>query len=98
MYMNRNEILQILKNGQPELQKFGVKSIALFGSFAVDAATEDSDIDLLVEFDRAIGLFEFVRLKTYLEQILKRSVDLTTPDALKSQLREQILKEAIYAS
>lgn len=96
--MNRNEILRILKNGLPELQKFGIKSIALFGSFAVDAATEDSDIDLLVEFDRAVGLFEFVRLKTYLEQILKRPVDLATPDALKSQLKEQILKEAIYAS
>jgi predicted nucleotidyltransferase len=42
-----------------------------------------------------VGLFEFVRLKLALEQILDRDVDLTTPDALRSSMKAEILKEAI---
>ena len=75
-----------------------MKSLALFGSCARDEMREDSDIDILVEFDKSIGLFEFVRLKEYLERFLERPVDLTTPDALKRQLRERILSEAVYVS
>jgi len=52
----------------------------------------------LVEFAKPIGLFEFVRLKIYLEKLLQRKVDLVTPDALKERMREQILKEAIRAA
>jgi hypothetical protein len=45
-----------------------------------------------------VGLFEFVRIKARLEKILDRPVDLVTPEALKKQLKEQILKEAVYAA
>jgi len=58
----------------------------------------ESDVDILVEFAKPIGLFEFVRLKIYLEKLLQRKVDLVTPDALKERMREQILKEAIRAA
>lgn len=96
--MRRDEALQILKSHKQELIKFDVKSLAIFGSVARDEAGPESDVDILVEFAKPVGLFEFVRLKTYLEKLLQHKVDLVTPDALKDRLREQILKEAIRAA
>jgi predicted nucleotidyltransferase len=57
-----------------------------------------SDIDILVEFDKPVGLFEFIDLKDYLEEILHTHVDVGTPNSLKPRLRVQILREAIYVS
>ena len=96
--MRRDEALAILKSHKQELIKFDVKSLAIFGSVARDEAGPESDVDILVEFAKPIGLFEFVRLKIYLEKLLQRKVDLVTPDALKERMREQILKEAICAA
>jgi uncharacterized protein len=95
--MRQQEALKVLASHQNALKDFGVKSLMLFGSVARDEARIDSDVDLLVEFDRPIGLFTFVRLKRYLEDILESSVDLGTPDSLKSYLREPVLREAIRA-
>jgi hypothetical protein len=95
--MKRDEILQLLAAHRQELARFSVKSLAIFGSVARDEARLDSDVDILVEFAEAVGLFEFVRLKDYLETLLDRPVDLVSPDALKEQLRERILKEAVHA-
>jgi len=58
-------------------------------------ATDRSDIDLLVEFNQPIGLFEFFRLKYYLETLIGSKVDLVTPDALHPALRDSILNEAV---
>lgn len=95
--MQQQEALTVLVNHQNTLKEFGVKSLMLFGSVARDEARADSDVDLLVEFDRPVGLFTFIRLKRYLEEILERSVDLGTPDSLKPYLREPVLREAIRA-
>lgn len=95
--MRRQEALTILVSHQNTLKDFGVKSLLLFGSVARDEARTDSDVDLLVEFERPIGLFTFVRLKRYLEEILESSVDLGTPDSLKPYLREPVYREAIRA-
>ncbi len=95
--MRQQEALAILANHQNTLKDFGVKSLMLFGSVARDEARTDSDIDLLVEFDRPVGLFTFVRLKRYLEEILESSVDLGTPDSLKPYLQEPVFREAIRA-
>ncbi len=70
----------------------------MFGSVARNRIRKHSDVDLLVEFDQPIGLFEFARLKLYLEKILGRRVDLVTREALRKELREQILREAIHAA
>ena len=64
-------------------EHFGVKQLALFGSFAAGTAKKNSDVDLLVEFDRPMGL-KFVRLSEYLEKLLGRKVDVLTPEGLKS--------------
>ncbi len=94
----RDEILEALASQRALFERYGVSSVSLFGSVARGESTEESDIDLLVEFSRPIGLFQFVELKRVLEEIFGRSVDLVTPKALKPQLRDQILKEAIRAA
>lgn len=97
--MRRDEALAILRTHMEELRtSFGVGSLSLFGSVARDEAGPESDVDLLVEFDRAVGLFDFIRLRDRLAEVLNRRVDLVTPDALKRQLRDRILGEAVRAA
>ena len=89
--------LEILHQYRPELKSLGVKSLAFFGSAARGEAKATSDIDILVEFDKPVGLFTFIRLKQRLSEILGRQVDLVTQEALKPQLREHILEEISHA-
>ena len=98
--MLREDVLALLIAHKAELTEQGVDALFLFGSFARNEAKADSDVDLLVEFNptRPIGIFAFLRLKEYLETLLGLRVDLVTPDALKRQLREGILSEAIRAA
>jgi uncharacterized protein len=95
--MQQEGTLNILNKHRHELEAFGVKSIALFGSAARGEAQLESDIDILVEFERAIGLLKFLKLRHRLEELLGKRVDLVTQAALKRQFRDRILKEAIYA-
>ncbi|HOU14341.1 MAG TPA: nucleotidyltransferase family protein [Anaerolineae bacterium] len=77
---------------------YGVKNIGLFGSYAQEQSTQASDIDLLIEFDRPIGL-RFVELGEYLEQLFDRPVDILTPagmqnihiDYIAQNIRESII-------
>jgi uncharacterized protein len=94
----RDDILKALRENRPVLNAFGVASLSLLGSFARDEGRADSDVDLLVEFSRPIGLFEFVRLQRQLGELIGRQVDLVTPAALKPQLRDSILREAVVAA
>ena len=93
----REDILVALRNAKPLLESFGVAQVSLFGSFARDEGRADSDVDLLVEFNRPIGLFEFVRLQRELGVRIGRQVELVTL-ALKPQLRDRILGEAVIAA
>ncbi|QEQ00793.1 nucleotidyltransferase family protein [Thermosynechococcus sp. CL-1] len=90
-------VINTLENHRESLKKFAVKTLQLFGSVARDEAHAESDVDLLVAFERPVGLFTFIELKEYLEEILNYSVDLGTPQSLRSRLREEVLKEAIRA-
>jgi len=89
----KERILEALAAHPTELEQYGVKSVAVFGSAARgEKLGPQSDIDLLVEFNRPVGLFAFLDVKQYLETLLKRRVDPTTPEALKPPLRDQILR------
>lgn len=98
--MRRDEVLRVLSENREELRSFGVERLSLFGSVARDEARPGSDVDLLVEFrpETRAGLFEVVRLKAHLEELLGTSVDLVPEDALKRGLLERVLGEAIPAA
>jgi predicted nucleotidyltransferase len=79
-------------------QKFGVKRIGIFGSFARGEEREDSDLDVLVIFEEGQKTFDnYMDLKFYLEDLFGRKVDLVTEKALKPQLKDIILKDVVYA-
>jgi len=94
--MNAIELLKKYENIIKE--KHHVKKIGIFGSFARGEAKEDSDIDVLVEFEPGYKTFDnFMDLKFYLEDLFYRKVDLVTVEALRPQLKENILREVSYA-
>ena len=95
--MTRGEAIQRLAAARPELATLGVRSLDLFGSVARGEAGPTSDVDLLVDFDRPIGLFHFFRVQRRLEGILGCKVDLVMRDAVKRQLRDRIFAEAVRA-
>lgn len=75
---------------------YHVKDLGVFGSVAKGQNTEESDIDLLVEFSEPIGFFKFVELERYLSTILKKDVDLISKKALRPVIKDNILSEVIY--
>jgi len=96
--MDCKAIINIIKKNRKDLSRFGVASLSIFGSVARGSAGPKSDIDMLVEFNKPVSFFEFLDLKEYLEKIFERKVDLVTVDALKPQLKKQILDEAVRAA
>jgi hypothetical protein len=97
--MKRETVLQVLLAHENDLRsQFGVKSLALFGSVARGEATDASDVDLLVEFNRPTGYFGLIVLQEHLEGLLGCKVDLGTPRSLKPRLRDRVLQECIHVA
>ena len=97
--MKREEVIRRLAQRQRELHEiYAVQSLALFGSVARDEAGPDSDVDLLVEFSRPVGLFDFIGLQRYLEAALSCPVDLGSAASLKLHLKEEVLQEMIHVA
>ena len=76
-------------------ERFGVTELALFGSFARDRATDKSDIDILVKFDKPATPKTYFGVQFYIEDLLGRRVDLVTDKALRSQFRPYVEREAV---
>jgi predicted nucleotidyltransferase len=74
---------------------YKVSEIYIFGSFSTKKEREKSDVDILVEFTEPVSLFTFLSLKSFLEKILGRKVDLVTKKGIKKEMAERILAEAI---
>jgi predicted nucleotidyltransferase len=91
--MRRDEAIAILAAHREDLKRYRVKSLALFGSVARDEAGPDSDVDLLVEFDRPVGYFLFFDLKEHLEDLLDAPVDLGTAASLKDGVSAHAAKD-----
>lgn len=93
------DITEKLQKHKSELQRqYGVKGLGIFGSFARGDMSEQSDVDVLVEFGKDQKTFDhFMDLKYYLEELLGRKVDLVTVDALRSQMKDEILRDVTYA-
>lgn len=96
-FMDKDEIREKINTQLPFLKdKYHVKKVGIFGSFAVDKQEKESDIDILVEFDSPVGFFDFIRLENFLSEKLHRKVDLISKKALKPVIKDDILKETIY--
>ena len=93
--MNRAAVRALLTEHKPVLaQRFGVLRLALFGSMARDAARPDSDVDVLVAFDRPATAKRYFGVQFYLEDLLQRRVDLVTEKALRERLRPYVERDA----
>ena len=87
----------VVKNLKGEVEReYSVKKIGMFGSVARNEETEQSDIDLLVEFSKPVGFVTFMRLEHFLSQRLGERVDLVTADSLKPAIRQDVLAEVVY--
>jgi hypothetical protein len=97
IHMDKTDILRVIREKQPELAaRFTVRRIGVFGSFARDSASPESDMDIIVEM--AEPTFDhYMDLKFYLEELLDRSVDLVMAETVKPRLRPIIAKEVVYA-
>ena len=73
------------------------RALAVFGSCARGEERRDSDVDILVDFENPVSIFEFLEVKDYLQTLLGQPVDLVMRRALKPQLRDRILAEAVSA-
>ncbi len=94
--LTKNDILEKLRDLKPTLARdFFVKEIGLFGSYSDNEQNEESDIDILVEFEKPIG-WKFFTLEKYLESIFNKKVDLVTRKALKKQLKDTILSQTLF--
>ena len=94
--MTRDETLTILRDHSDEIRtRFGVKRLAVFGSMARDEAGEQSDVDVLVEFQGDPTFDGYWDVKEYLEELLNREVDLVTDDAVRPQLRPYIERDLV---
>jgi len=97
--MDRQAILERLNAEAPGLKrKYGVKSLAVFGSMARGDDHEGSDVDILVTFDGPATFDNFMGLKLDLEDLFGRRVDLLTPRCLSPEMSDEIEKEAVFAS
>ena len=91
-----NPIFEKLRELKPMLEKeYSVTEIGLFGSFSDNTYTDNSDIDILIELERPIG-WRIFTLEIFLEKTFGRKIDLVTKDALKEQIKDQILKQVKY--
>jgi len=92
-----SEILDQLRGMRHDLkEQYHIKNIGIFGSYSKKLQTEQSDLDLVVEFDEPIGLMAFVHLKNRISNQLNINVDLVTPEGLHPLIRDQVMHEVVY--
>jgi hypothetical protein len=95
--MTRDQALRLLaRNKSALVERFGVTRLALFDSTVRDAARDDSDVDILVEFDGPATSARYFGVQFYLEDVLGCPVDLVTEKAIRADLRPFIEQEAYY--
>ena len=97
--LSKGEIVSLLRKSRARLVSFGVKSIGLFGSFARGDFSPDSDIDILVEFDRGKRTYDnFIDTCFFLEELFERKVEVVTTDSMSPYIGPHVLKEVEYVS
>jgi predicted nucleotidyltransferase len=91
-----NYFIRILRQYLPEIrEKYSVSYLGIFGSYVRGEQTSDSDLDVLVEFDKTPGLLKYIELEYYLSDLLGVKVDLVTRTGLKPNIGKRVLNEVI---
>ena len=96
--MELTEVLRVIADHEDELRRRHVATLSVFGTVARGDARPDSDVDFLVEFDEPVSLFAVFRLQRFLEELLKRPVQLVEREAVLEPLRGRIYGEAVHAA
>ena len=93
---NREEVVKVLKSKRTVYKRYGVKSLALFGSAARNSLRKKSDVDILVEFmpDMTPSLLDFAGMQLEMSSLIGREAQLHTPPMLSRYCRHEVLKEA----
>jgi hypothetical protein len=94
-----HEVIEVLRAHESDLRKLGVSHAGVFGSVVRGQAGANSDIDVLVELDEAhpMGIFEYARLKLYIDGLLNGASDVVNRKTLKPLLRDSILRDLVHA-
>jgi predicted nucleotidyltransferase len=93
----KDEVMELLKKHKKEIsERFAVRALGLFGSYARGAASAASDVDIVVDFDEPT-FDHYMDLKFYLEKLLGSEVDLVLADSIKPRLKPYVEKDMIYA-
>ncbi len=92
--ITRDEAVRLIREHRDELERFGVRSLSLFGSVARDEAGKASDLDVLVVFEETT-FDRYFDLKFFLEDLLGTTVDLATPKMIRPAFRRRIDQEAV---
>lgn len=96
---NKSMLLSALVENKQKIRSFGVSRLGIFGSFITGKLNNDSDIDLLVEFEPQQKSYDnFMDLSFYLEDLLGRKIELVTPQGLSKHIGPHILKQAEYVA
>lgn len=97
--MDREDVLRLLQENKKTIRGFGVSSLVLFGSYARNEQTKNSDIDLLVEFvPKEYSIDNHLGLLYFLEDLFKKKVDLVKKHMVREELKEEILGGVLYAA
>jgi uncharacterized protein len=96
--VRREEALRLLVEHRDELTAMGAASLSLFGSMARDEAGPASDVDILIELGRPMGLFGLAAIHLRLEEIMGRRVELITANSLAERYRAKIVPDLVRAT
>ena len=95
----KNAVIEILRANKTSIRSYGVRRLGIFGSVVRDEHHAESDVDLLVEFQKEAKTFDnFIHLAFFLEEVLGRKVELVTTDSLSPYIGPRILEEVEYVS
>jgi len=96
--MKSEKVMRLLGENLDKITRYGVRRIGLFGSYIRDEQTENSDIDILVEFEKNKKTFDnYMELKFFLEDLFECKIDLVVREAIKPSLKEYIMGSVKYA-
>lgn len=97
MVKNKSDIIQVIQKHTSDIDRFGVRTIRLFGSYAKGLQTNESDVDVIVEFSPNQKSFDnFMGVAALLEELFQRRVELITPESLSERMKRIVLDTSEY--